>query len=65
MIGGIEMFEIFDLECIIRIVLAAICGLLIGIERKAYYANNTYQHANFYDLCAQERVLKLILDNKK
>ena len=40
-------------------------GMLIGIERKAYYANNTYQHANFYDLCAQERVLKLILDNKK
>ena len=28
------MFEIFDMECIIRIVIAAVCGSFIGIERK-------------------------------
>ena len=28
-------FSYFDLECIIRIIIAAICGALIGMERKA------------------------------
>ena len=28
------MFDIFDLECIVRILIAAICGSFIGIERK-------------------------------
>ena len=28
------MFQLFDIECIIRIVIAAICGSFIGIERK-------------------------------
>ena len=28
------MFEMFDIECIIRIVIAAVCGSFIGIERK-------------------------------
>lgn len=39
-------------------------GNLVGIERKAYYTKTGYQYANFYDLCAQEKVLKLILDKK-
>ncbi|MBE6681823.1 MAG: MgtC/SapB family protein [Ruminococcaceae bacterium] len=28
------MFDIFDLECIVRILISAICGSFIGIERK-------------------------------
>ena len=28
------MFEMFDIECIIRIIIAAVCGSFIGIERK-------------------------------
>ena len=28
------MFQLFDIECIIRIVIAAVCGSFIGIERK-------------------------------
>ena len=28
------MFQLFDIECIMRVVIAAICGSFIGIERK-------------------------------
>ena len=41
-------------------------GKLKGITRKKFYINrNEYRYGNFYDLCAQEFLLKLILDNVK
>ena len=39
-------------------------GKLKGIIRKKFYINQfEYKYGNFYDLCAQEFLLKLILDN--
>ena len=41
-------------------------GKLKGITRKKFYINRTEsKYGNFYDLCAQEFLLKLILDNVK
>lgn len=41
-------------------------GELLGIKRRKFYINQTqYKYGNFYDLCAQEFLLKLILDNLK
>lgn len=41
-------------------------GKLLGISRRRFYINRfEMRYGNFYDLCAQEMVLKLILDNLK
>ena len=32
--GGKILFNVFDFECILRILIAAICGSFIGVERK-------------------------------
>lgn len=41
-------------------------GKLKGITRRKFYINRSEaKYGNFYDLCAQEFLLKLILDNVK